>query len=491
MKGQAKDREQLPLNQSLSTNSDSTSYGDVTVKDEQARTVDDVLDFIGFGPFQLIAFCLAGLAYMSFAMNDSTFTFVNIKLSALWNLTDLQFSILPGCTGVSNVVGGFLFSYLADAYGRVWPYALCIAVIGVFSLASAFATSYPIFFILRMIVSLSVGGITNLLLTMLVEFMPVRSRGKGVVYVDLLKAVGYCAASGLAWWLIPTYENNGWRYFIIAMATPSLVTACFRLVFYFQSPRFLLAKGRYDQAWRTLSIMAKMNGKNLNTFMQPEEVRQLVIPERIKKTILLKKSLIVFTPQYLRRTVCLIFIYMISSNASSGVTLFLPDVLKSLGANPYFIPFIGYLAQLPGIVLMSIIIDWPEFGRLNSLRLYTLLTAVFLLLFAFVRTPISIPVFIVLIYFTMNGLIPVLNTYISESYPTEIRTMAFAYTGLGDQLGGIAYPFLSGYLADLSKELPWLYSSVWSAMFFIQLVIALILNRETRGRKLSDIVTHT
>ena len=428
---------------------------------------------------------------MSFSMDDATFSFVNIKLSALWNLTDLQFSILPGSTGVSNVVGGFLFSYLSDAYGRVWPYALCIAVIGVFSLASAFATSFLVFFILRMIVSLSVGGIANLLLTMLVEFMPVKSRGKGVVYVDLVKALGYCAASGLAWWLIPTYETNGCRYFIIAMAAPSLVTACFRLVFYFQSPRFLLAKGRYDQAWRTLSVMAKMNCKDLNTFIQPEEIRQLVIPEHKKKTILLKKSLIVFTPQYLRRTLCLIFIYMISSNAASGATLFLPDVLKSLGANPYFIPFVGYLAQIPGIILVSMLIDWPEFGRLNSLRLYTLLTAVFLVLFAFVRTPVSIPVFIVLIYFTMNGLIPVLNTYISESYPTEIRTMAFAFTGLGDQLAGIAFPFLSGYLADLSKKLPWLYSSVWAAMYFIQLVIALILNRETRGRKLSDITTHT
>ena len=177
MKGQARDREQQPLNQSLSTNRDPTNYGGVTIKGEQARTVDDVLDFIGFGPFQLIAFCLAGLAYMSYAMDDATFTFVNIKLSALWNLTDLQFSILPGSTGVSNVVGGFLFSYLADAYGRVWPYALCIAVIGAFGLASAFATSYLIFFILRMIVSLAVGGIVNLLVTMLIEFLSVKSRG--------------------------------------------------------------------------------------------------------------------------------------------------------------------------------------------------------------------------------------------------------------------------------------------------------------------------
>ena len=246
MKSQAD--EQQPLNKSFSTNTTATNYGGDTVKGQQARTVDDVLDFIGFDPFQLIAFCLAGLAYMSFSMDDATFSFVNIKLSALWNLTDLQFSILPGSTGVSNVVGGFLFSYLSDAYGRVWPYALCIVVIGAFGLASAFATSFLVFFILRMIVSLAVGGITNLLLTMLVEFMPVKSRGKGVVYVDLVKALGYCAASGLAWWLIPTYETNGCQYFIIAMAAPSLVTACFRLVFYFQSPRFLLAKGRYDQA---------------------------------------------------------------------------------------------------------------------------------------------------------------------------------------------------------------------------------------------------
>ena len=489
MKGQPD--EQQPLNKSLSTNSTTINYGGDTVKGQQARTVDDVLDFIGFGPFQLIAFCLAGLAYMSYAMDDATFTFVSIKLSGLWNLTDLQFSILPGSTGVSNIVGGFLFSYLSDVYGRVWPYALCIVVIGAFGLASAFATSYLVFFILRMIVSLSVGGIVNLLVTMLIEFLPVKSRGRALVCIALVQALGYCAASGLAWWLIPTYETNGWRYFIIAMAAPSLVTACFRLVFYIQSPRFLLAKGRYDQAWRTLSVMAKMNCKDLNTFMQPEEIRQLVIPEHKKKTNLLKKSLIVFTPQYLRRTLCLIFIYMISSNAASGATLFLPDVLKSLGANPYFIPFVGYLAQIPGIILVSILIDWPEFGRLNSLRLYTLLTAVFLVLFAFVRTPVSIPVFIVLIYFTMQALIPVLNTYISESYPTEIRTMAFAFTGLGDKLAGIAFPLLSGYLADLSKKLPWLYSSVWAAMYFIQLVIALILNRETRGRKLSDIATHT
>jgi len=67
--------------------------------------------------------------------------------------------------------------------------------------------------------------------------------------------------------------------------------------------------------------------------------------------------------------------------------------------------------------------------------------------------------------------------------------MAFAFTGLGDQLSGIGFPFLSGYLADLGKRLPWLYSSVWSGLYFIQLVLSLVLNHETRGRKLTDIVT--
>ena len=481
-------REEQPINQPLPTNNDRHDYGSVKREDLQARTVDDVLNFIGFGPFQIIAFFLGGLTYMSFSMDTATFTFVNIKLTGLWNITYFQFSILPATTGVSNLIGSLLFSYLGDVYGRVWPYALCAAVLGTFSLASAYSTSFLIFFILRMVASISVTAITNMLFPMLVEFMPVKVRGKVLICVALIKAVGYCAASGLAWWLIPMYEN-GWRYFTMAVAIPALVTVGFRLVFYFQSPRFLVAKGRYDQAWRTLSIMAKMNGKDLKTYMQPVELKHCLVSEKAKKGIRLKQFLVIFSPHYLRRTICLIFIYMISSEADSAVSLFLPALLKDLGASPYFIPFIGYLAQIPGLVLMAIIIDWPEFGRLNSLRFYTLLTAVFLLLFAFVRTAVTIPLFVVLFYFSMQSLMPVVNLYISESYPTEIRTMAFAFTGLGDQLSGIGFPFLSGYLADLGKRLPWLYSSVWSGMYFVQLVLSLVLNQETRGRKLTDIVT--
>ena len=488
--------EKQPINQSDSlaaNNADHPNYGSVNPKGhERARTVDDVLDFIGFGPFQLISFLLGGVTYMAYALDDATFTFVSIKLTGLWNLTDFQFSILPAATGVSNVIGALFFSYLGDVYGRVWPYALCIAVIGVFALASAFSTSWLMFFVLRMVASIGVGGITNLLLPMLVEFMPVKVRGKVMICVSLVQAVGYCAASGLAWWLIPTYENNGWRYFIIAVAVPSLLTAAFRIVFYFQSPRFHIAKQQYGKAWRTLSIMAKMNGKDLSTFIQLEELSHSLEPKQTEKgMILLKKSLVIFSVQYLRRTVCLSIIYLISSSVASGVTIFLPALLKDLGASPYFIPFIGYLAQIPGLILMAIIIDWPEFGRLNSFRLFTLLTAVFLLLFALVRTEVTIPLFVVLIYFSMQSLTPVVNLYISESYPTEIRAMAFGFIGLGNQLSGIGIPFLSGYLADLAKRLPWLYSSVWSGMYFVQLVTSLILNQETRGRKLTDIVTRT
>ena len=482
-------REEQPINQSLLTKSDHHDYGSVKREDLQPRSVDDVLNFIGFGPFQVIAFLLGGLTYLSYAMDDATFTFVNIKLNGLWNLTDFQFSILPAATNISNLIGSLLFSYLADVYGRVWPYALCAAVLGIFAVASAFSTSFLIFFILRMIASIAVDAITYVMFPMLVEFMPVRVRGKVLICVALVKAVGYCAASGLAWWLIPMYEN-GWRYFTMAVAIPSLVVVGFRLVFYFQSPRFLIAKGRYDQAWRTLSIMAKINGKDLKTYMQPGELSNCLVSEHVKKKrIHLKEFLVVFTPLYLRRTICLILIYMISSQVDSAASLFLPALLKDLGASPYFIPFIGYLAQIPGLILMAIIIDWPEFGRLNSFRLFTLFTAVFFLLFALVRTEVTIPLFVVLIYFFMQSLIPLLNTYISETYPTEVRAMAFAITGLGDQLSGIGFPFLSGYLADLAKRLPWLYSSVWSGMYFVQLVLSLVLNRETRGRKLTDIAT--
>lgn len=67
-------------------------------------SVDDVMNFIGFGPFQVMAFFLASIGSFS---NSIDFAFIVKPVEEEWNLSPLQFTILPSLTGVANIIGGF------------------------------------------------------------------------------------------------------------------------------------------------------------------------------------------------------------------------------------------------------------------------------------------------------------------------------------------------------------------------------------------------
>ena len=452
-------------------------------------SIDDVLNFIGFGPLQIIAYFLAGLTSLAFGFETLTFAFIDIPVQREWNLTGLQYAVIPSVTGVTNILGGFFYGCVSDNYGRVWPYALAAANIAVFSLASAFSPNFITMIALRALTSFGITGSVSMIYPTLAEFLPVRNRGKVLVLAFLIQAIGNCATAGLAWWLIPTFTKNGWRYLIIATAIPSFLTTVYRLVFFIESPRFLIAKGKFAKARKTLSRMAWMNRKNLNDFLPEEREFQYMvsIETRTEETCLqsFSKFLVIFKPLYLRRTICVAIIYVVDNVTYYASSLFLPAVLKKLNVrSPYFTIFVGFLGQIPGILLMSIIIEWKYVGRLNSLRFFTLLSVISFLLLAFVQTTVTIPVFTIFIYFSLTPIMPLLFTYMSECYPTPVRTFAASFFNNVTTVMTIIFSFVSGYLSDVS--IPWLYPTVWAGLLVFQFIVSLFLNYETLNINLID-----
>ena len=463
---------------------------------ELCSFVDNILTSIGFGPFQVIAFFLAGLTYFAFSCEVLTFTFISLEVSKKWNLDGLQFAILPAVTCVTNIIGGVLFGYLADRFGRVWPYAASMLLITVFVFASAVSANYEMLIVLRGISSIGVGGIISLLHPVLIEFLPVQYRGKVTILTGLIQGIGSCVAGGIAWWLVPRYGDYGWRLFIIATAVPSLIVFIFRLIFRVESPRYLMSHNKCEQAWKTLSLMARFNKKSLEAIISKDDflLHNNLHMQRVNTNYidtsqgysLLQKFTLIFKNPYKVRTLCLLIIYNTQQMAYFGSTLFLPTLLTNLKVNPYFISFVGFTAQIPGILLMAIITEWPEFGRINTLRLFSFMSAIFFMLFAFVQTIVSIPVLTVLIYFSMVPMNTLLLTYISETYPTEIRTMATAFFTTSSSVSGTWLPFISGYLADISEQYTWLSPTVWGSVLLLQFGISFLLRKDTRGQTLHD-----
>jgi MFS family permease len=456
-------------------------------------SVDDVMDFIGFGPFQVVAFFLAGIASFSFSLDAALFAFIVKPVEEEWSLTPLQFAVLPSLTGVANIIGGFFYGYLSDTFGRVWPFALCSFNIGIFSLASAFSPNFYTLVALRFGTSLGMTACLSLLYPLLVEFLPIKNRGKTLISLYLVQAITACVTGGLAWWLIPTYKKYGWRYLTLITSVPAFVTLVYRLVFYVESPRFLISKGRYKAARKILDKMARWNGKKLDEYLpQTKEFSELVVTDftessgchNLSQT--LRNFLYIFKRFYLRTTLSLLVINITNTGAFWGASLFLPSLLADLTSSSYFIAFMGYLGQIPGIILMLIIVEWRGVGRLNSMRLYTALTIVFLLLFGLYQNEAATPVFTIMIIFSMIPIAALVNAYSSESYPTTFRALALNLFNNVGAFVNIFTPYIGGYSTELFVQRPWLFSLVWVVFYTVQMIATFFLTREPLGMKLQD-----
>lgn len=449
---------------------------------------DEVLNSLGCGCFQALAYFLAGISFFAYAFIVMSGAIINLPLTRSLNITGVQYAIYPAMTFLGNGIGSVLFGFLVDAYGRVWPYALFMSVCGLFTLASAFAPYFPLFVALRFFAGVGVGGIQSQVYPMLIEFLPIKHRGQTAVLILLNQAIGSAIAVAIGWALISTYYTNGWRYFVIVSAVPSFLTILYRVLFYFQSPRFLLSKGKVEAMWKVFKNISKINCKYLDTdrdiYVENISNRSEGCWPAIYSTFW--KFLDIFKPPLLRNTVCLAIIQPGARLTYISSTIFFPKVLDSLQVNPFLILFVAFLAQVPGYLLMSIISEWPIFGRLNTMRLYMLLAAVFYLLFALIRNIVFSAVLAVFIFFAMNPLLSLVYTYVAETYPTEVRGVASGFFNTVQGLIGITVPFLSGYMADISKEKPWVFPVVWAIVYLILLLVSFILKGETRGRALTD-----
>lgn len=252
-----------------------------------------------------------------------------------------------------------------------------------------------------------------------------------------------------------------------------------------------MARGKKNEAWKVFHIMARVNGKDMSLFSSEENFcRNFSLNEscehtkKIKNRFVLLQLLEIFRVQYLRRTIPLSVMIVAEGLGYFTSQLFLLDFLKKIGADPYFSILSLTLAQIPGFLLMSIIVEWPRVGRLNTFRLFSTLSAVFFLLFAFIQNSVSIPVFLVLIYFSAAPNLGLIYTYVSEAYPTTIRAISTSYFYILQALSYMLGTFVSSSVEDLPQT--WIYPVVYAFVFFIQLIAGLMLNHETYGRRLQD-----
>ncbi|CAG5123656.1 unnamed protein product [Candidula unifasciata] len=436
------------------------------------QNLDDVLSGLKLGPFHWRMLVLVGGGYFAACSEMMVFVFLSSPLKKEWSLGEHNFSWLPFSTGIAGVFGGFIAGTVSDKYGRRIPFLVGIVIIGVAGLTSAFAPNFPLFIACRCLVTVGIGTFESVGFVLLLEFLPSRQRGPILVTVTLCGALGAVLAGGFAWLILP---NWGWRWFVGTCAGPAFLLLCYQPFVFFETPRFLLSCGRKLEAINVLKRMAKMNHSEL------PDLDTVTCPPSNRPRGNLRQ---LFSDKYLSSTLTFSSIWFLQAAGYWGITVYLPEYMAKLGADPYFNMFSIFIGEIPGLLLAMILIEHYMLGRIRTLRFFSAMTALSLFVFSFIPEHAFKTVLIILCYFSMVPIYSILNTVTPELYPTEVRSTAMAWVNILIEVPGLLTPFIGATL--LSSDLPWLYPVVWGSVFLIQFAITFALRNETAGKAIED-----
>ncbi|GAB1525993.1 hypothetical protein RhiTH_009159 [Rhizoctonia solani] len=308
------------------------------------------------------------------------------------------------------------------------------------------------------------------------------------------------------------WSVGGWRYFLIAMGGLMIVLWFIRFFVFrlYESPKYLMGRGRFAEAVEVVHAVAKYNGKSVS--LTTEELETAGVsgnhantakgieegPRELDTTAraALKRKFEQFNGDHVRSlfatrkmaisTSLVIAIWAIIGLAfplyNSFVTYFLATRGADFGDGSVYITYrnqvILSVIGVPGALLGGWAVEVPFLGRRGTLSITTILTGVFLFASTTARSSDALLGWNCGYSFTSNIMYGVLYAMTPELFPTKDRGTGNGIAATANRIFGIMAPIIALY-ANLSTSVP-IYVS--GALFILAGFVALLLPFEPRGK---------
>jgi putative MFS transporter len=334
-------------------------------------------------------------------------------------------ALLPLAGIAGTVLGSFLWGWLGDRLGRR-PSILMAAMTFIATSICGSMPSYALNMVMCFVMGLGVGGMLPIMFTIMAETIPARHRGWLLVLIGGDVAGAYIITSWLAAALVPTLS---WRIlWLIGFPTGMLLILLSRWIP--ESPRFLLAHGRADEA---AAVMERYGAVIVREEDGPAEV------ESHAGTGMMQ----LLRPPFLRASFTVVLLGLGIGLVSFGFQLWIPSNLQELGFGE---------AEASRLLRNSALIGFPFnflvawlYGFWSSKRTLVLVTCLTALsLFGFVVAGDSVATNEVLLYallvmpiWGISSVVAVLSAYSAEIFPTRLRSRGSGLAAGFSKAGGV------------------------------------------------------
>ncbi|XP_056091075.1 solute carrier family 22 member 7-like isoform X1 [Rhinichthys klamathensis goyatoka] len=326
------------------------------------------------------------------------------------------------------MAGAVFFGVLCDKYGRRSMLLVSYVLSIVFSVASAFSSTYIMFAAFRFLTGLALTGIVNISVGLSIEWVDTKHRTFIGVFGSISWSLGNMLLAGFA------YLVTDWRMLIITVTSPLLLaTATWWWIP--ESARWLIANGKAETAYKYLQNCATFNKRrDFSSRVKPESLSTVATQQGHSYTYLD----LVKTPQLRRLTLFTGIVWYGVSSTYYGISL----NITGFGLDLYLTHFIYAAIEVPAKFVLYFSLN--KVGR-RVTQSGTLVLTGFCILINII-TPTEFWTFRTVIAVLGKGLSEASFTtvflYTTELYPTVMRQNGLGYTSFMARLGASISPLI-------------------------------------------------
>ncbi|XP_051939681.1 solute carrier family 22 member 7-like isoform X1 [Hippocampus zosterae] len=372
---------------------------------------------------------------------------------------------------IGVMLGAPLFGYLSDRFGRRRLLLVSYLTTMTFAVLSALSTSYVMFGVMRFFTGMSISAISIVSIVLTLEWLGAEQRTLFGLIFSLDWSLGNCVLVAMA------YMVNEWRLLILAVTSP-LILALVAWRWLPESGRWLVANGKFDDAYYYINQCAEMNNRcKCMATITPRTLLESVDADTADK----KYTVIdLFKTATLRKLgVCLGIVWFGVAFTYYGIIL----NITGFGLNLYLTHFLFTSIEMPMKIALYFLLE--NIGRRLVQAGALLSTGLCLFINMFVskekwiiRTIVGVlgksmseASFTVIFFFTI------------ELYPTVIRQNGVGYTSFVARLAVSISPLIM-LLEDVWRFLP---PMIYCGMAILSGLVALLLT-ETRNTRMPEFI---
>ncbi len=417
---------------------------------------------------------VGALGGLLFGFDTAVIAGATHQLTEVYSLTPSQLGTTVAIALVGTVIGAMSAGAIGQKFGGRDTLRVMAVLYVISALGSGLAWSWPVLLVARFIGGLGIGGSSVLGPVYIAELAPAQWRGRlvGMFQVNIVVGILLAYFSNF----VIAQLNTGamqWRWQLGIAAIPAVLF----LIMLFgipRSSRWLVTQDRIDEARQVLEMMGTPNSE--------AELKEIVDSIHLERA---HKSEPLFSWKYRRPIFLAATIGMFNQlSGINAILYYLNDIFAAAGfsrlSGDLQAVAIGAMNLVATLLAMTVI---DKLGRKKLLLFGSVGTAICLAGVAavfFTNSHQALLVWLLVAYIAFFAVSQgaVIWVYISEVFPTKVRSKGQSLGSSAHWIMNAAIAFTFPLLAKSSGAYPFVF---FSAMMALQFFVVLFAYPETKG----------